>query len=182
MNAVVSDEYATARRDALSRMRALWGGARKDEERKGLELAEFLGPFLEVADEDPDVASRAPTASQLRVLTEELRATRAEKYEILQEPLSHDGAGTEAGSKRRELLAEIASEHFRSGMHSWLTSIAPDHGLNATSIGELEQIQSEMKYRLKLVEAIAAMMEREIEALNTEIAGKRALEEGAPAQ
>jgi hypothetical protein len=126
------------------RMHASWGGARKEEERNRVELAEFVWPFLEIAEEDLDVASRVPTASDLRGLTEELRTARAEKYKILQESVSPDGAGSEAGSKRRNLLAEIAFGHFRSGMQSWLTSIAPEHGLNATSVVELEQIQSEM--------------------------------------
>jgi hypothetical protein len=178
----LSDQYATARRDALSRMRASRGRLRKEEGKNRADLAELAWPFLEISDEELDLASRVPTPSHLRGLAEELRAIRAEKYKILQEPISPDAARKEPNSKRRDLLAEIASEYFRSGMQSWLTSIAPDHGLSATSIVELEQIQSEMQYRLKLVRVMAAMMEREIETLDCQIEGKRALEKAAPAK
>ena len=81
-------------------------------------------------------------------------------------------------AKRRELLAEIGSEHFRRGMQSWLTSIPADHGLSATPVVELKQIQSEMRYRLKLVKAIVSMMERELDAIEAQIKGKRASEAG----
>ena len=64
-------------------------------------------------------------------------------------------------------------------MQSWLTSVAPDYGLCATSVGELEQIRSEMQYRLKLVKTVAAMIQREIDALSSQIEGKRALEKAA---
>jgi len=177
-----SDQYQAARQDVLFRMRASWGKARKEEAKKRAELAESAGPFLEVSDEDLDLAARVPTPSHLRGMAEELRAIRAEKYKILQEPISRDGTAKEPGSKRRDLLAEIASEHFRSGMQSWLTGIPPDHGLSDTPVGELAQIQSEMRYRLKLVNAMAAMMEREIEALDSQIEGKRALEKAEPAK
>jgi hypothetical protein len=179
---VVSDQYATARRDALSRMRASRGRLRKEEGKNRADLAELAWPFLEISDEQLDLASRVPTPSHLRAIAEELRAIRAEKYKILQEPISSDGARKEPNSKRRDLLSEIASEHFRSGMQSWLTSIAPDHGLSATPVAELEKIQSEMKYRLKLVKVMAAMMEREIETLDSQIEGKRAWEKAAPAK
>jgi hypothetical protein len=178
----VADQYATVRRDALSRMRASGDRIRKEEGKSRADLAELAWPFLEISDEQLDLASRVPTPSHFRGLVEELRAIRAEKYKILQEPISPDAAHQEPNSKRRDLLAEIASEHFRSGMQSWLTSIAPDHGLSATSIAELQQIQSEMQYRLKLVKVIAAMMEREIETLSSQIEGKRALVEAAHAK
>jgi hypothetical protein len=163
-------------------MRASWGGPRKEERKNRADLGQLAWPFLEISDEQLDLASRVPTPSHLRGMVEELRAIRAEKYKILEEPISSDAASKEPSSKRRELLAEIASEHFRSGMQSWLTSIAPDHGLSATSIAELQQIQSEMQYRLKLVKVIAAMMEREIETLSSQIEGKRALVEAARAK
>ena len=137
-------------------------------------MAELAWPFLEISDPQLEGASRAPTPSHLRALVQELRTIRAEKYKILQEPISEG-----KDSKSSDLLAEIASEHFRNGMQSWLTSVAPDYGLCATSVGELEQIRSETQYRLKLVKAMAAMIQREIDALSSQIEAKRALENAA---
>lgn len=178
---VISDQYALARRKSLARLQERWGRERRGpqpEENKRSDLAESIASsFLELADEDLELASRVPTPSHLRNLAEELRAIRAEKYAVLEEPTSDDVSGG-GGSKRRELLAEIASEHFRTGMQSWLTSIAADHGLSATPVVELEQIHSEMRYRLKLLKAMVTMMEREIDALEVQIKGKRVLEVG----
>jgi hypothetical protein len=178
----VSDQYALARKKSLARLQERWGRERtgvRTEEKKRLGLAESIAwPFLELSDEDLDLASRVPMPTHLHNLANELRAIRAEKYAVLQEPASKVVVSKDAVSKRRELLAEIASEHFRGGMQSWLTGIPPDHGLSATPIVELEQIRSEMQYRLKLVKAVAAMMEREIDAIQSQIKGKRALEAG----
>lgn len=183
---VISDQYALARRKSLARSRERWGRERtgqRPDEKKRSGLAESIAwPFLELSDEDLDLAARVPMPSHLRNLAEVLRAIRAEKYAVLQEPASKDVVPRDAGSKRRELLAEIASEHLRGGMHSWLTSIAPDHGLSATPIVELEQIHADMQYRLKLVKAMATMMEREIDSIETQIKGKRALEAGGQEQ
>ena len=171
------DKYAAIRQDVLSRMRTSWGDLRREAEKKRAELAAPSWPFLDSSDEDLDLAARVPTPSHLHGMVEELRAIWAEKIQ--------DSPGTdfprgqingESDAKRRDLLAEIASQHFRSGMQSWLTGITPDQGLSATPIGELEQIKSEMRYRLKLVNVIAAMTERDIEALDTQIEGKRAPE------
>ena len=85
-----SDQYATARRNVLSRMRASCGRVRKEEKRP-TDLAELAWPFLEISDAQLDLASRAPTPSHLRALVQELRTIRAEKYKILQEPISSDG-------------------------------------------------------------------------------------------
>ena len=168
-----SDQYATARSNVLSRMRASRGRVRKEEP---TDLSELAWPFLEISDAQLEGASRAPTPSHLRALFQELRTIQAEKYKILQEPISD---GEETNSQSSDLLAEIASEHFRNGMQSWLTSVAPDYGLCATSVGELEQIRSETQYRLKLVKTVAAMIQREIDALSSQIEGKRALEKAA---
>jgi hypothetical protein len=178
---VIADQYALARRKSLARLRECWGRERtgpQPEEKKRSELAESIASrFLELSDQDLELASRVPTASHLRNLAEELRAIRAEKYAVLQEPTSDDVSGG-AGSKRRELLTEIASEHFHTGMQSWLTSVAVDHGLSSTPVVELEQVHSEMRYRLKLLQAMVTMTEREIDALEVQIKGKRVLEAG----
>ncbi len=177
---VISDHYAPARKKSLARLQERWGRARAGEEqekKKRFGLAEAIAwPFLELSDEDLDLASRTPMPSHLRSLSEELRAIRAEKYAVLQEPASPDVLSGDPKAKRRELLAEIGSEHFRRGLQSWLTSIPADHGLSATPVDELKQIRAEMRYRLKLVKAIVSMMERELDAVEAQIKGKRALE------
>jgi hypothetical protein len=176
---VVSDQYAGTRNASLLRLQQRWGRDRagRGREKKRVGLAESIAwPFFELSDDDLDLASRIPTLPHLRTLAEELRAIRTEKYGILQEPDSQDSVSRDSASKRRELLAEIGSEHFRRGMQSWLTSIPADHGLSVTPVDELEQIRSEMQYRLKLLKAMVTMMEREIDAIEAQIKGKRALQ------
>jgi hypothetical protein len=171
-----SDQYAGARKDALARMQSRWGRERKNTEKTSRESNEPVAlPFLELSDEDLDLALRLPTPSHLSGLKDALRELRAERFAELEEPAVRDPEEQGPSSKRRELFAEIASEHFRQGMGSWLTSIAPDHGLSATPVEELEKIREEMLYRLKLVKAIAAMMQREADALETQIKARRIL-------
>ena len=73
----------------------------------------------------------------------------------------------------------ISSPKLPPNISQWhavrLTGITQDEGLSATPIGELEQIKSEMCYP-SVVNVIAAMMERDIEVLDTQIEGKRAPE------
>jgi hypothetical protein len=175
MNAA-SDQFASARKDALARMQKRWGLDRKDTEKPegGSDEPNEI-PFIELSDEDLDLALRIPTPAHLADLKQALREIRQERYAELQE--TPDGNTPAAPpSKRSELLAEIASEHFRAGMISWLTSIPVDHGLSSTPADELVRIQEEMRYRLKLVKAIENMMSREIEGLETQIVARRLLD------
>lgn len=176
-----SDQFASARKEALARMQSRWGQERKSAEKKERESDEPIAmPFLELSDEDLDLALRIPTPSHLADLKEALRAMRQERYAELEQPAVRDpdAEAEDAGgsSKRRELFAEIASDHFKTGMGSWLTSIAPDHGLSSTPADELVKIQDEMRYRLKLLKAMESMMEHEIDSLETQIKARRKLD------
>lgn len=171
-----SDQFANARKDALARMQKRWGQDRKDTKKPetGPDEPDEI-PFIELSDEDLDLALRVPTPAHLADLKQALREIRQERYAELQDAPSAD-APTAPISKRSELLAEIASDHFRSGMMSWLTSIPVDHGLSATPADELVRIQDELRYRLGLVKAIENMMSREIEGLETQIKARRLLD------
>lgn len=170
-----SDQFASARKNALARMQSRWGRERKDTEKTSRDSNEPVAmPFLELSDEDLDLALRIPTPSHLSGLKDALREMRAERFAELENPAVRDPEKAPS-SKRRELFAEIASEHFRQGMGSWLTSIAPDHGLSATPVEELEKIHEEMLYRLKLVKTIGNLLQREIDALEIQIKARRTL-------
>lgn len=171
-----SDQFANARKDALARMQTRWGRERKDTEKVSRESNEPIAmPFLELSDEDLDLALRVPTPSHLSGLKDALREMRSERFAELEAPAVRDPDQAPASSKRRELFAEIASEHFRQGMGSWLTSIPSDHGLSGTPVEELEKIREEMLYRLKLVKTIGNLMQREVDALETQIKARRIL-------
>ncbi len=174
-----SDKYAPDRREALSRLQSRWGRERKGSQKKERDSGEPVSmPFLELSDEDLDLALRIPTPSHLSGLKEALRTMRSERFAELQEPAARDPDAAPS-SKRRELFAEIASDHFRAGMGSWLTSITPDHGLSSTPAEELVKIQEELRYRLKLLNAMEGMMQREIDSLETQIKARRKLDAGA---
>ncbi len=178
---VASDQFADTRRDALTRLQDRWGRERKSAGGKKREPDEPIDfPFLEISDEDLDLALRVPTPSHLADLKDAMRALRAERFEELKEPAVRNPDAAPV-SQRKELFAEIASEHFRKGMGSWLGSIAVDHGLSGTSAGEMVEIQSGLRYRLKLLKAIEAMMEHEIDSLETQIKARRLLDAGQPA-
>lgn len=173
----VSDQFAPVRLRALERLRTRWGHDRKPEARPAEGGSEPINTaFLQLSDEDLDLALRVPTPAHLAGLKDALREMRAERFAALQEPPDRDGA--EAPVKRRDLYAEIASEHFRTGMASWLTSIAPDHGLSATPADELEKMRDEMLYRLELVQTIARMLQHEADLLENQIKARRALDAG----
>lgn len=178
-----SDRFAPARRDALQRIRARWGRERKGEGKSEHPSDEPIAmPFLELSDEDLDLALRLPTPTHLAGLKDALRAMRAERFAELEQPAVRDPDAQPATSKRRELLGEIASEHFRHGMGSWLTSIPADHGLSATPVEELEKQKDELLYRLKLLKTITTMMQHEADTLETQIKARRLLDrkEGNP--
>jgi hypothetical protein len=171
---IASDQHAAARREAMVRMQSRWGQVRNEPGKSGRAEDESVEmALLELDDEDLDLALRVPTPSHLSELKEALRALRAERFAELREP-GDPSQGT--ASRRRELYEEITSEHFRKGMASWLTSIAPDHGFSATPADELEKIRDEMLYRLRLVKAIAGMMQRELDALENQIRARRTIE------
>lgn len=172
----VSDQFAPVRKEALSRLQSRWGRDRKGAEKKDRDSGEPISmPFLELSDEDLDLALRIPTPAHLADLKEALRTMRSERFAELQTPAVRDPNAAPA-SKRRELFAEIASDHFRTGMGSWLTSITPDHGLSSTPADELVKIQEELRYRLKLLNAMESMMQREIDSLENQIKARRKLD------
>lgn len=172
----VSDKFAPARKEALSRLQSRWGRERKGSEKKERDPNEPISmPFFELSDEDLDLALRIPTPSHLSDLKEALRTMRSERFAELQEPAVRNPEAAPS-SKRRELFAEIASDHFRHGMGSWLTSITPDHGLSSTPADELVKIQEELRYRLKLLNAMEGMLEREIDSLENQIKARRKLD------
>ena len=170
-----SDQFANARKEALARMQSRWGLERKDTKKVSRESDEPIEmPFLELSDEDLDLALRVPTPTHLSGLKEALKEMRSERFSPLETAAVRDPEKG-PGAKRRQLMAEIASDHFRQGMGAWLTSIPADHGLSATPVEELEKIHEELLYRLKLVNTIGKMMGREAEALETQIKARRIL-------
>lgn len=170
-----SDQFANARKEALARMQSRWGLERKDTKKVSLESDEPIEmPFLELSDEDLDLALRVPTPTHLSGLREALKEMRSERFAALETAAVRDPEKG-PGAKRRQLMAEIASDHFRQGMGAWLTSIPTDHGLSATPVEELEKIHEELLYRLKLINTISKMMGREAEALETQIKARRIL-------
>lgn len=170
-----SDKFANDRKEALARMQSRWGVERKDERKTFKESSETVEmPFLELSDEDLDLALRVPTPTHLTGLRSALKEMRAERFAALETPAVRD-PNKGPGAKRRELMAEIASDHFKQGMGAWLTSIPTDHGLSATPVEELEKIHEEMLYRLKLVRSIGNMLQREAEGLETQIKARRTL-------
>lgn len=172
-----SDQFASDRKNVLTRLQDRWGRERRGTQKKEQSPNEPLSmPFLELSDEDLDLALRVPTPAHLGKLKEALRAIRTERYAELEKPAVRDPNAKPASSKRRELLGEIASEHFRNGMGSWLTSITPDHGLSSTPAEELEKIRNELLYRLKLLESITSMMQKEIDGLESQIKTRRDLD------
>ena len=172
----LSDQFASARHDALALLQERWGLERKGAEKKGRALEELIAmPFLELSDQELDLALRVPTPTHLGHLKDALRALRSERFQELEHPPEPD-SGAKPASARRALLAEIASEHFRGGMGSWLTSITPDHGLSSSSAEDLEKIQNELRYRLNLLNNMTILMQREIDSLETQIKTRRMID------
>lgn len=177
------------RQQAMERLRTRFGKARwkpSEQERGGTQMLDlFQLSFGQAATEDQ--TARPIDEADMRRMLDELRQGRryraADEARNILEPESdleeteEEGPPSSKGAKR-QLLAEIVSEHFRSGMHSWLNAVPIDHGLAETSLDELRQLRKEAAYRLKVVQEVARMLEREQSALDVQIRAKETQELG----
>jgi hypothetical protein len=124
---------------------------------------------------------RVPTPAHLTGRRKFLREMRVECFRELKEPAESGAEAQPQPSKIQDLLTEIASAHFRTGMGAWLTGVQPDHGFYSTPADELQKTPGELRYRLKLLNATSQMMQREIDALEIQIKARHKLEPGLAA-
>jgi hypothetical protein len=74
---------------------------------------------------------------------------RVECFRELKEPAESDAEAQPQPSKIQELLTEIASVHFRTGMGAWLTGVQPDHSFYSTPVDELQKTPGGIAVSLK---------------------------------
>lgn len=162
-------------------LRKQWGAVRyaqgDEQTQRKLFLDSNISPFFE-PEEGQDLEGSI-RLEQMESFRSHLRSIQQEKWSILQTEEDSEVMGQEAPddanlhAKRQELLGEIATEQFRSGMLSWLTSVNPENALSSSSLEELEEIEHQTKYRLKVLEVVQLAMEQELDAIEKEIRAKR---------
>jgi len=177
---------ATRRHQAMAQLRNRFGQARwkpSEQERGGTQMLDLFQLSFGHAAEDG--GSQPIDEADMRRMLDELRLGRRERAgdearDILEGSLDEQEPERSVDRKdgKRQLLAEIVSEHFRTGMHSWLNAVPIDHGLAETSLDELRQLRKEAAYRLKVVQEVARMLEREQSALDVQIRAKETRELG----
>lgn len=161
----------------MDELRARWGTERKPEGPNASDPR--IAPFLEyvnVADDEDEAAFLDPSEEQMREFFAAIREARSHKdLHPLQD--APDGTPREmpTGPTRRELLAEIASEHYRRNVRSWMGGMTMEHQVTSTDIEDLERLLADATYRRKLMKVSLSMLEREIEALEDQVKAQHAL-------
>ncbi len=165
-------------RDIIKTLRARWGTMRYGQTDEQAQRKQFLEtniqPFF--PQQDTDQQESPIRLEQLEEFRAHMRAIQRKKWSLLQtndeesdqtekDPMLH--------ASRQELLGEIATEQFRSGMLSWLTTVQPENALSSTPLEELEEIERQTKYRLRVVEVVQLAMEQELNAIEKEVRAKR---------
>lgn len=179
-------DRAARRRAVLAQLQERWGNVRQpaDEYSKGQlnYLEGYFGPFLEVDTDGLEIppAALEPSEAQIRALLDTLRSQRRDQQHPLQQE-QQEGAAPLTPLQRRDIMAEIASAHFRANMQAWLGAVKPEQELSSTPLEELEDAQREARYRLSILKQMIAQSERETDALELQIRAKRAAAAGAAA-
>lgn len=172
-----SQDRQTLQREALKGLQPRWGTDRKSEVSE--EHHSRMRPFLEFPngqDSHGFPAFLDPSAEQMEEFSSAMRTLRraAETH-----PFENQGDGPPRElvreDQRRELLAEITSDHFRRNIGTWMSSTPLEHYAASTPVDELETLLAESSYRLKLMTAAVRMMTREVSALERQISLKREL-------
>ena len=167
-------------RRIMQELRTRWGAVRHCPEDEHAQRKTFIEsniqPFLHRSDASDE--EQPVSFDQLEAFRTQLRSIKREKWGLLQDDAEdteefgyQETTGTQA--KRRELLLEIATEQFRSGILSWLTSVNPQNEFSSSSLEELEEIERQTRYRLKVISVVQLAMERELDAIEKEVRAKR---------
>jgi len=181
MNEKMNTRDQEKRSEVLAGLRMQFGMTRwtkgSDESAGSHLLDGFLVPFFEVAGSGGE-----PDEAQMRLMMDAVRTMRNERQEDEIAPLLERGAAdaenekdTSVAERRRMMLAEVVSEHFRTGMQGWMSSMGPEHGVTETAMDDLERIRDEAHYKVRLVGAVQTMLQRELDAVELQIRAKQAL-------
>ena len=179
-----------ARRKTLNQLRARRGGPRRkpDTEKPAHQQAYFVPLLKSVGSAGRPVDISAEALNQLALdpqmhdLFTGLRTLRRGGPHPLDPgappaPTEAAPAPAAAPMDRGRLLQEIGVAHFRTNMQEWLgRKVTPDHDQSTATLADLQHLQQETKYRLKVLKAMVSMTENELDGLLVQIRARQAPE------